>query len=214
MKCPNCGSDVSEGARFCDTCGAPISTTVPDNSAASSVQDASIPDSSDATISNTASLDADSATGNIPDASIPDTTSADAVIPDLSTPDLSSGIPAPSPEYQPEPAAQPAEPAPERVLHYEVVTPADQSNAGKTSSLGITSLILGIAGIIFSCVGCGGILSVIGLITGYLSLKTAGRQNGIIGLILSGIGLIISIVAICIIAVLAITSFSSGNRGY
>jgi hypothetical protein len=165
MKCPNCGSDIIEGAHFCDTCGAPTSIAVPEPS----ISDASIPDSS-------------------------------------------SSIPPPSPIYEPEPVIQPAEPDPQPVLHYEVVSPPEEKIMGiNSSSIGTVSLVLGIVGIVFSCVGCGGILSILGAIAGFLSLKTSSKKTGTIGLILSGLGLIVTLVFVCIYLLFIFRSAMPGN---
>ena len=177
MKCPNCGSDVNEGARFCDTCGAPLTTSVPD-------------------------------------ASTPDQPAPEAPISVEGNPEPSSpDIPEPSPRYETDPAVPPVEPEPQRVLHYDVVTPSSETVTGPApSSIGTVSLVLGIVSILLSCVGCGGVISIAGLITGYLSRKTTSKQGGTIGMILSAIGLIVTIVFVCIFLVATIASIMNGNR--
>ncbi len=67
------------------------------------------------------------------------------------------------------------------------------------SQTGVISLVLGILGIALSCIGCGGLLSLLGLAAGYLSLKTSSRQNGIIGMVLSSIGLVLTLALLCLL---------------
>ena len=76
--------------------------------------------------------------------------------------------------------------------------------------MGNIALGLGGAGCLFSVIGCGGLISILGLIAGFLSLKTSGRRFGTIGLVLSGLGLIVTLVMMCII----IYFFMQGNSGY
>ncbi len=82
----------------------------------------------------------------------------------------------------------------------------------KTFSL--AALGLGIAGVVFSCVGCGGLLSLLGLIAGVMSLKTSGRQTGLIGVILSIIGLLVTLVFLCLYAFAYFGSVSSRSYYY
>ncbi len=82
----------------------------------------------------------------------------------------------------------------------------------ETNTFGIVTLGLGIASLLFSCIGCGGLFSILGIIAGIMSLKTSVRQMGLIGLILSIVGLLISLVVLCI-ALFAIIG-SMGNGGY
>ena len=78
---------------------------------------------------------------------------------------------------------------------------------------GLVALILGIAGVVLSCVGCGGLISIFGVIVGILALKTPDRQKGMIGLILSGLGILITLILGCILLFYFISN-SSGSSYY
>ena len=156
MKCPNCGSDIPDGSRFCDHCGAPIN----------------------------------------PNASIPTAEPLPSGV-DYGSPEPEPVTPPSGPAYPPPPPASfggfnPPSATPFDAIP-QVVSPT------QNSSMGTWALILGIVAVALSCVGCGGLVSIAGLITGYLSLKTSSRQMGIIGMILSGVGIIIAIIATFII---------------
>lgn len=135
-----------------------------------------------------------------------------ATVPDATPVDLDTELPPPSPEYQPDPDVPPYQPPAEPVTKVEIVTGPVNTTGTNNSSLGTISLVLGIIGILFSCLGCGGILSIAGAITGYLSLKTTSRQTGTIGLIISGLGIIATLVFVCIYLFAFLSSVMSGNR--
>jgi hypothetical protein len=66
----------------------------------------------------------------------------------------------------------------------------------------IVSLVIGILNICGSLVPCcGGIFGVVGIITGILGLKTSKRTMALIGLILSGLTLILSIIVTIMVAI-------------
>jgi hypothetical protein len=65
------------------------------------------------------------------------------------------------------------------------------------AQMGNIALGLGGAGCLFSVVGCGGLISVLGLVAGFLALNTSGRRNGTIGLVLSGLGIIVTLIMLC-----------------
>ncbi len=106
-----------------------------------------------------------------------------------------------------QPAADDAPPTP-------VNPPAsgDKFVGMQRSQLGTITLILGILGLVFSCVGCGGLPAIAGLITGFASLKSSSDSKGKIGLVLSGLGLIIAIIVTCVVGGLIISN--SPNYGY
>ena len=166
MKCPNCGAEVADDARTCNSCGASLVPIVPDAS--------------------------------VPDATVAETPS----------------IPPPSPDFTPGPVVSPVEPILQPVSDFDVVLPVmtPGTGGGNSSSLGTISLILGIIGLIFSCVGCGGIFSIAGGILGIMAMKTPGKAQGKIGLILSIIGLVIAIIVVCVIAGSFIYSAITGNQ--
>lgn len=90
------------------------------------------------------------------------------------------------------PAAAPYEP--------QVFTPSSSGErvfGMPTDMVGNIALGLGGAGCLLSALGCGWIFSILGLVAGFLSLKTSGRRNGTIGLVLSGLGLVVTLLLIC-----------------
>jgi hypothetical protein len=66
---------------------------------------------------------------------------------------------------------------------------------GDKRPLAIASLILGILSLCGSAVWfCGGLFSVVGIILGVLGLNSKGRGMAIAGIILAGVGLLMTIV--------------------
>lgn len=110
-------------------------------------------------------------------------------------------IPAP-PET---PAPAPVEPRPAAGAVPEIVEPfrSSYSSSGErimgmpTDVVGNVALGLGGAGCLLIPFGCGWIFSILGLVVGFLGLKTSGRRNAIIGLVLGALALIITLVALC-----------------
>ena len=90
----------------------------------------------------------------------------------------------------PVPMSEPLPPATAPVPGY-VSTPAPVSGKG----LAIASLILGILSLCAS-VGwfCGGPLSIVGLILGFLGRKPASKGLATAGIILSGVGLVLTVI--------------------
>ena len=90
----------------------------------------------------------------------------------------------------PVPMSEPFPPATAPVPGY-VSTPAPVSGKG----LAIASLILGILSLCAS-VGwfCGGPLSIVGLILGFLGRKPASKGLATAGIILSGVGLVLTVI--------------------
>jgi len=93
-------------------------------------------------------------------------------------------VPAPVPMSEPLPPATAPVPGP-------VSTPAPASGKG----LAIASLILGILSLCAS-VGwfCGGPLSIVGLILGFLGRKPASKGLATAGIILSAVGLVLTVI--------------------
>jgi hypothetical protein len=124
---------------------------------------------------------------------------------DQSLPNPSSGLDADS--IQPESPISSVMP-PDPILY---AAPSAQSSGEKilglpAEQMGNIALGLGGAGCLFSIIGCGGLFSLLGLIAGFISLKTPGRQNGIIGMVLAGLGLVVALVFLCLI----LSAFMSG----
>jgi hypothetical protein len=113
-------------------------------------------------------------------------------------------------------APQSEPPAPEII---QPVSPSSTPSAsgGKilgidASQFGIITLILGIAGLLLSCVGCGGLISIVGIVAGVMGLKnSANRQMTIIGLVLSGLGLIVTLIFVCLFVFYLSSGNSSGS---
>jgi hypothetical protein len=71
--------------------------------------------------------------------------------------------------------------------------------AGDKKGLAIASMILGILSWCASIFWfCGGPISVVGIVLGFLGMKSSGRKMAIAGIILSAIGLLLMIVFIII----------------
>jgi hypothetical protein len=109
--------------------------------------------------------------------------------------------PAPaSPPYQ-APAASYSQPGEGYANVY--TNPSSTTSSGEkilgmpADQMGNIAIGLGGAGCLFSVVGCGGLISVLGLIAGFLALKTTGRRNAMIGLVLSGLGIIVTLIMLC-----------------
>lgn len=162
MKCSHCDSELVPGAKFCDSCGAPVGASAADAPSAA-------PLASQESVYQ------------------PDEPFVQA--PPYTPPVQTAKPPAYAPPVSfasSQPAANGAFQASEKIMGF----PAAQ--------MGTITLVLGGVGLLLSFVGCGGLLCVLGLVAGFLSLKTSGRSNAIIGMVLSGLGLIISLVMACI----------------
>jgi len=125
------------------------------------------------------------------------------------------------PAEQPEPkTGQTVEPPPASAIP-EITGPArstsPNSPAGDrilgmpTGVAGNVALGLGGAGCLLTPFGCGWIFSILSLVVGILALKTAGRRNATIGLVLGGLGLALTLVAVCGVIAYLIFSVPSGN---
>ncbi len=87
----------------------------------------------------------------------------------------------------------------------EIVTP--QPVEPDRKGLAIASLVIGIINLLAWCLPiCGGPLAIAGIILGIFGLKSSSRGMAIAGLVLSGIGLLLSIIN----AVAGIALFNSG----
>ncbi|MBE0697910.1 MAG: hypothetical protein IH586_13390 [Anaerolineaceae bacterium] len=184
MKCSSCDGELVPGARFCDACGAPVE---------------------DAAAQPRVRVD--------PAARIEPAAQTEPGQPP-SPYDAFSAAPASPPSQAPAAAYTPpgggysnmysdassAAPSGEKILGM----PAEQ--------MGTIALGLGGAGCLFSVVGCGGLISVLGLIAGFLALKTTGKRNATIGLVLSGLGIIVTLIMLC--GFLFFFLQASGNNGY
>lgn len=72
--------------------------------------------------------------------------------------------------------------------------PTAPAAAGGGQGLGIASLVLGILSLCASgVIWCGGILGLVGLILGILGINTKGKSMAIAGIILSAVGLVLTI---------------------
>ena len=72
---------------------------------------------------------------------------------------------------------------------------AAPASTGGGQGLSIASLVLGILSLCASgVIWCGGILGLVGLILGILGINTRGKSMAIAGIILSAIGLVLTIV--------------------
>jgi len=100
-------------------------------------------------------------------------------------------------------------PAPVPPVYSSAASPSEGNVLGMPASQsGMISIVLGVLGMALSCIGCGGLLSLLGLAAGFLSLKTSSRQTGIIGMVLSGIGLVLTLAMLC----LFLFSFTMARR--
>jgi hypothetical protein len=88
------------------------------------------------------------------------------------------------------PSPTPAPPAP--VAPMPAPTPA---TPGDRRGLAIASLVLGILSLCGSGFWvCGGLLSVVGIVLGALGLNSKGKNMAIAGIILAGVGLLLTVV--------------------
>jgi hypothetical protein len=82
------------------------------------------------------------------------------------------------------------------------------------NQFGLVTLILGIAGFLLSCIGCGGLIGILGIVAGVLGLKNStNRQMTIIGLVLSGLAVIVTLIVACIF-IFSLSSNSSYGYSY
>ncbi|WP_299024943.1 DUF4190 domain-containing protein [uncultured Thermanaerothrix sp.] len=90
-------------------------------------------------------------------------------------------------------------------------TPSTSPSSSVSSNrpgLAIASLVLGLITLLAWCLPiCGAPLAIAGIITGILGLNSASRGMAIVGLILSGLGLVLSIVN-SVVGVLLAPQFS------
>lgn len=118
-------------------------------------------------------------------------------LPTASTPPAAYTPPSPTPVPVPPEPQYP--PAPTYSTPYSVPVNEGKVLGMPASQMGTISLVIGAVGLLFSCIGCGGILSLLGLVAGILAQKTSSKSNGKIGIILSAIGLVISIIMVCLL---------------
>jgi hypothetical protein len=76
------------------------------------------------------------------------------------------------------------------------------------------TLVLGIAGLALSCVGCGGIIGLAGVILGFLGLNKVPGNNAKIGLALSGLSIIVALVVVCMGGFLISLGGNTSSGGY
>lgn len=189
MKCNHCGSDLIPGARFCDSCGAPVG-----EAAAAGLSTEPAPQTGFKTEEPFVQAP-------------PYTPSSQTSKP---SPYTSSPAQAPKPpSYTPQVSYSSSQPNVAQVFQ-----PGEKIMGLPAEHIGIITLVLGGVGLLFSCVGCGGIFSILGLITGFLSLKTPERKKGTIGMILSGLGLLVSLIMVCIFLFFSSSIFGGGGGYY
>ena len=81
--------------------------------------------------------------------------------------------------------------------------------------MGLASVILGAVGILLSCIGCGGLIGLAGLVAGILALKTPDKKMGTIGIILSAVSILAALVVIVgFVIYLSLTANSGGYYYY
>jgi hypothetical protein len=206
MKCPHCDYELVPGARFCDACGSPVPAE------AEAAAPASIPASP-----SPEAFSLQPISSPAPEITPPPSPPPAPVItpaPEMKAPPAPAPITFPTPVAPPRPAPAPAAPQP---VNFTPVTsfappaavPAPEKILGiPVAQIGTVTLVLGIAGLALSCVGCGGLFAIGGLVTGFMGLKSAPGSNNKIGLVLSGLGIIVSLIAVC-----GFLYFSSQNQG-
>lgn len=99
--------------------------------------------------------------------------------PDVNNPQPEQPIAPPPPVYQQQPIPPQYQP------------PMQPAQPKDKKGMAIGSLILGIVSIVFGCIPF--VPSIIGIILGALSTKSSGKTMAIIGIVLSGIGILVSI---------------------
>jgi hypothetical protein len=131
-------------------------------------------------------------------------------------------FPGPAAAEQPQPS--PASSTPPPVSHSQTIgygptfsTVADPSGTVlgmAPAQAGVVTLVLGIAGLALSCVGCGGIIGLAGVILGILGLNKVPGNNAKIGLVLSGLSIIVALVVVCAGGFLVSLGGSTSSGGY
>jgi hypothetical protein len=187
MKCVHCYSDLVEGAKFCDSCGAPVAETPQ--------QPPAVPYTANYLGEEPAAAPQPPVVSYPP---APQNPVNDPFQSPFGSAQANAGSVPPAPYGVPPAARQSGE----KILGI----PAE--------NMGTVALGLGGAGCLLSFIGCGGLISLLGLIAGFLSLKTEGRKNGTIGLVLSGLGLIVALAMTCVLLFAYIGSQGSGYSGY
>ncbi len=168
MKCTFCDSELAPGATICDACGAPVKGLL-----LPKVQEEIAP-----------AQQAESFFDAFAEPEPAAQESRRLVEPAVQA--------EPAADAFTTPAAAPYEP--------QVFAPSSSGErvfGMPTDMVGNIALGLGGAGCLLSALGCGWIFSILGLVAGFLSLKTSGRRNGTIGLVLSGLGLLVTLLLIC-----------------
>jgi len=169
--CSKCGAVLEPTARFCNICGTAVKNDVPEATAATP-----------------------SPEGN------------PYVSAEVQTPVQEQTPPVQMPPYQassyqasPYQATSPVQPQ-QQGYYYANPTPVNIAPpVNEKSWLGITSLVCGILSV---TVCCGTIIpSILALIFGFLGLKTSKKTLSIVGLVLGGIGLLLSIIMVIDLAV-------------
>ncbi len=177
MNCTSCGSELKPGARVCDACGAPIEE--PSAQQTASPYDAFL-------------------AGSPAGSEEPEKPVSQAEEESVS----SFQLPPAQPEPTYEASSQSERPAVNAALPgarvYGVSTSEEKILGMPASQMGNIALGLGGAGCLFSLTVCGGLLfGILGAIAGFLSLRTSGRRNGTIGLILGILGVIVALSLSC-----------------
>jgi len=73
--------------------------------------------------------------------------------------------------------------------------PPAPAPAGDKKGLAIASLVLGILGFCSSIIPiCGGLFGLVGVVLGFLGLKSSGKGMAIAGIVLGGLGILAAIV--------------------
>jgi hypothetical protein len=127
----------------------------------------------------------------------------------------SSGEGMAAPSFAPYSPAPVVEPSPSPVFKsYTPSSPSSKVMGIDSDKMGLIAIILGAVGLVLSCVGCGFIISILGAVAGFFSLKTPNRSQGIIGLVLSGLGILIGLVFICIYLFAFISSLAAPSYSY
>jgi hypothetical protein len=172
MKCQYCDSELVPGAKFCDSCGSPVGDA--------SQQPPAVPYTNDY-------LKEQPAAPQPP------------VVPYPPAGSVEPQPPAQDPFQVPYSNYQSSGTVPPPAYNTSPSAPDEKIMGLPAAQMGNIALGLGGVGCLLSFLGCGGLISLLGVIAGFLALKTSGRRNGTIGLVLSIVGLIIALVMVCIL---------------
>ena len=126
--------------------------------------------------------------------------------PEIPLPPEPLSFPDPAAFEQPQPIPTPSAPPPvshPQQIGYGPTVTTVQDPSGTVlgmnpSQAGTVTLVLGIAGLVLSCVGCGGILGLAGVILGILGMNKFPDNKGKIGLIVSALSIIVALLVVCV----------------